>query len=201
VAWKESVRTDTPFSKVFIADNIPPVLKACTKRLEPLGAPLIAEAGEALQTIDRIVAQLDPYGLHFTFLDPYKLESLSFKIIQKLAAFRRMDLLMHVSAYDLQLNLRQYMAREHSPLDDFAPGWRGAVDPQTADDNLIRGKILEHWRNLLKGEGLTTAETHPLVVGQDNQKLYWLAFAAKHELALEFWDKIKRIGPEQLKLI
>ena len=145
--------------------------------------------------------QLDPYGLHFAFLDPFNLGSLAFEIIGKLATLQRIDLLLHVSAMDLQMNLRQYIARERSPLDAFAPGWRDAVDVRSADDNLIRGKVLEYWRTLLKSAGLTTAETHELVVGSGNQRLYWLAFAAKHELALEFWEKIKRVGPEQLKLI
>jgi len=200
VAWLESVRCNAPFSKVLIADHNEQLLKACEARLLKHGAPVVTFFGDAQNTVDALIRQLDPHGLHFILLDPYNLESLSFGIVRKLAALKRADILMHVSAVDLQMNLRLYMSRDTSPLDSFAPGWRAHV-PSSSDDVMVRGKILEHWRNLLKLEGLTTTETHQLVVGSGNQRLYWLAFAAKHELALSFWDKIKHVGPEQRTLL
>jgi hypothetical protein len=59
----------------------------------------------------------------------------------------------------------------------------------------IRGKIFEHWRMLLKGIGMDTAEAAELVSGSRNQPLYWLAFAARHSRALEFWEKIQNVNP------
>ena len=100
---------------------------------------------------------------------------------------------MHVSAYDLQVNLRTYMDRSDSPLNSFAPGWRDKIDT-TRPDNLVRPKILEYWRSLLHREGMNTTEAHELVVGTNNQRLYWLAFAARHERAVEFWEKIRAVG-------
>ena len=82
-----------------------------------------------------------------------------------------MDILLHISALDLQRNLGRYIGQEGSPLDSFAPGWRERVDP-TQPVNVIRGKILEHWRSLLFAEGMTTTETKELVRGSKKQRLY-----------------------------
>ena len=200
-AWRESVRGNAAFSKIYIADANSKLLAACETRLKRAGAQVSCEVGDATETVSRIVRVLNPLGLHFAFLDPYNLGSLSFEVIKKLAGLRRMDILLHVSALDLQMNLRTYMEKERSPLDAFAPGWREEIDPNRSDE-LIRGKLLEHWRGLLKSEGMSTTETHELVVGTRNQRLYWLAFAARHNRALDFWDKIRNIEQHrQRKLI
>jgi three-Cys-motif partner protein len=136
------------------------------------------------------------------FLDPYNLRALPFDVLRKLAALERMDILVHVSIQDLQRNLRQYINEgEGSPLDAFAPGWRAKVDT-TRQDNLVRAKLYEHWRSLIAGLGMGTAEVAEKVSGPQNQPLYWLAFAARHQRALEFWEKIRDIeGEGQLPLI
>jgi hypothetical protein len=106
-----------------------------------------------------------------------------------------------VSALDLNRNLRDYIEIHPSPLDFFAPGWRDKVDV-SRPDKMVRAKIREHWRDLLKQEGMNTTEAHELVEGEQRQPLYWLAFAARHDLALQFWEKIRRIRPaQQLQLI
>ena len=194
-AWITSRNGGAPFSEIHIADGNAEFVNACATRLRTQGANVSSEIGEATVTIDRIISRLNPYGLHFAFLDPYNLGSLSFDIIRKLAKFRRMDILLHVSTMDLQMNLRTYMEREASSLDAFAPGWREKVDTMRSNE-LVRGKILEHWRGLLKAEGMDTTESPELVVGTSNQRLYWLAFVARHERALEFWEKIRDVDKQ-----
>jgi hypothetical protein len=34
-------------------------------------------------------------------------------------------------------------------------------------------------------------------VAENNQPLYWLAFAAHHDRALDFWEKIRDLEPER----
>ena len=191
----KNINGGAPFSEIHIADGNAEFVNACATRLRTQGANVSSEIGEATVTIDRIISRLNPYGLHFAFLDPYNLGSLSFDIIRKLAKFRRMDILLHVSTMDLQMNLRTYMEREASSLDAFAPGWREKVDTMRSNE-LVRGKILEHWRGLLKAEGMDTTESPELVVGTSNQRLYWLAFVARHERALEFWEKIRDVDKQ-----
>ena len=93
---------------------------------------MFTEVGAAIQTVDRVVNKLNPYGLHFTFLDPFNLGDLAFEVIRKLAEVKHMDILLHMSAQDLNRNLRMYIRNPPSPLDMFAPGWR----PWTAENDL-----------------------------------------------------------------
>ena len=74
--------------------------------------------------------------------------------------------------------------------------WREHVGDLGRSDEHIRGRILEHWRALLKSVGMDTAEVHVLVSGSKKQPLYWLAFAARHKTALGFWEKIRDLNPE-----
>jgi three-Cys-motif partner protein len=121
-------------------------------------------------------------------------------VIKKLAKIERMDILVHISGQDLQRNLDLYTAQNPSPLDAFAPGWREHVGA-THDQFVIRGKILGRWALLLEAEGMSTPKTHLRIRGSNNQPLYWLAFAARHPLALEFWEQVRDLGPEQLSLL
>ncbi len=185
VAWEEAAKTDTGFTEVHVADANPEILKAVEARLKKHGAPVFSEAGPATETVDRVISKLNPYALHFALLDPYNLNDLPFEIIRKLSALKHMDILVHVSIQDLQRNLQRYIESDNSPLDTFAPGWREHVDTTRAP-HLVRSKILEYWRGLLKSVGMETTEKAELVVGSKNQRLYLLAFAARHERALEF---------------
>jgi three-Cys-motif partner protein len=200
VAWHEAVASGAAFTEVHVADADPEISEAVGARLRKHRAAVFVETGPADQTVDRVIAKLDPYALHFAFLDPYNLRALPFEVIHKLAKLKRMDILIHISVQDLQRNLRRYIYGKNSPLDIFAPGWRGHVDVSRSDE-LIRAKYLEYWRGLLKTVGMATTETAALVVGSKNQRLYLLAFAARHARALEFWEKIRSADGKQQPLL
>jgi three-Cys-motif partner protein len=201
VAWHASVDSRAPFTQVHVADAHGALVGAAEIRLQRVGAPVHAEAGPATETVDRVLSKLNRHGLHVALLDPFNLEALPFAIIRKLAAIDRMDIIIHVSGLDLQRNLREYIAQEESALDAFAPRWREHVN-QNRPQHAVRAGILEHWKRLIAAEGMTTARTLEKVRGPNRQPLYWLAFAARHPLALEFWEKIVNVGPErQLHLV
>lgn len=200
VAWHEAVNGGAAFTQMHVADADPQLSEAVGARLKKFRAPVVAETGPATETVDRVISMLDPYALHFAFLDPYNLKSLPFDIIRKLAGLKRMDILVHVSIQDLQRNLRRYIDSENSPMDVFAPGWRTQVDVSRTP-KLVRAKFLEYWRGLLEAESMGTTETAELIVGTKNQRLYLLAFAARHELALEFWEKVRNGAGDQQPLL
>src|SRR5262249_13786530 len=103
-AWKYASNGKAPFTKIYIADAQPVLCDACETRLARAGAPVRSFRGVAVETVDQAAKELSPHALHFALLDPYNLESLSFSIIQRLAAFERMDIIVHVSALDFQRN-------------------------------------------------------------------------------------------------
>jgi three-Cys-motif partner protein len=198
-AWTESVRGGHPFTELYIADAKQKLVDAAHARLTRQGAKVIADHGPAAMTVGPIVKQLDPSALHFAFLDPFNLESLPFSVLERLASLERMDMLIHVSLMDLQRNLRAYIAREDTPLDAFAPHWRDKVDIAQHDD-IVRGQIFHHWVDLLRTLDMTVADGVELVSATGNQPLYWLAFTARHDRALEFWEKIRKLDSQHLLL-
>ncbi len=185
-AWNESVRTKTPFNSVFIADADEERLLYATERLKRLGAPVKAFHGEAVDTAKLIRAQIDPYGLHFAFIDPYNLSAFDFSVIETLSKRKRMDMMVHISKMDLQRNTGLNVRAQKSAFDKFVPGWRSAVDlnqPFTA----IRRAVFELWKDKVVQLGMAASTDMQLITGSRGQHLYWLTLAARHELALAFW--------------
>jgi three-Cys-motif partner protein len=119
---------------------------------------------------------------------------LPFSVIEKLAKFEHMDMLIHVSIHDFQRNLRIYMEERGGPLDRFAPGWRDAVSGQDTD-KAVRLKIFQHWLNLIRSLDMAASEGE-LVSGSNNQPLYWLVLVARHPRAHEFWGKIRNVSDQ-----
>lgn len=189
VVWNN--RGFGPFTQVYVADLHPDLVLDCHARLQEAGAPVDRIEGEADTTVDEVIARIDEKSFHFAFLDPFNLGSLSFDVIRKLARLRSIDILVHVSAQDLNRNLRRYIEKEGSSLDRFAPGWRGKVDTSLADP-AVRTAIFRYWTSLIKTlKGMLVAEAMQLVSGDEGQPLYWLAFVSRHALGHKFWKAIQ----------
>jgi three-Cys-motif partner protein len=186
-AWKTSLEGGAPFSDVFISDLDEARLNACASRLSRLGAPVHPIHASAADAADRMVAAVSGYGLHFAFVDPYNLETLDFRVIQTLSRLNRIDLLIHLSAMDLQRNLVINLAADNSAFDAFAPGWRDKVDT-TGSQLEVRRRMVEYWRGLVAKLGVWPSTNQRLVTGERKQPLYWLLLAAKHDLAHKFWE-------------
>jgi three-Cys-motif partner protein len=197
VAYRCAIEAGVPFSSIYVADAAAEVGRACEKRLRAAGASPFMEVGVAQETAARIVGRLNPYGLHFVFLDPYNLEQLSFSVFEALASLKRVDILVHVSAQDLQRNLDAYSASEESPLDRFAPGWRAAVDLRQSQP-ATRAAYIAHWTSKMEALGLPPARRAELVLGTaKNQRLYWLVFISRSEFAKSLWDKIRNVSGQR----
>ena len=96
VAFKSARDGGVPFSKFYTADADEEKCRAAEKRISEAGGSPAVEVGKAEDTVGRIANRLNPYGLHFAFLDPYNLDQLPFSVIETLARFRHMDMLIHV---------------------------------------------------------------------------------------------------------
>jgi three-Cys-motif partner protein len=192
IAHKEAARRSAPFSVMHLGDAREDFCAAVKARLDRLNARAVMYPMRAEDSARVIVRALNPHGFNFAFIDPFGFDGLPFSIIETLAAFRRMDIIVHVSAMELQRKLPEYVDSSECSLDRFAPGWRDAVRGLNPSDIVARGKILEHWIKLIRKAGFEEAQGMPLIRGSKNQALYWLAFVAKHELGRKFWDSIAR---------
>ena len=179
-AWRASVKSGTPFSQVYVCDSDHNNLQACVERLQRLGAPVTGyclPASEAVvQVADDLKAKF-PHGLHFAFIDPFSLEALEFKLIQRLSELKRIDLLIHLSAMDLQRNLSTHLAASNTSWDGFAPGWQTCIDtlgPQSE----VRRRLVEYWRQKISQLGLWPSTEQRLVTGDKGQPLYTSVWGA-----------------------
>jgi three-Cys-motif partner protein len=194
VAFKAARQSRTGFSDLHFNDIDQENIEALAKRISNLGGAANYYSESAGVAIDRIAYALNPAGLHFAFLDPYNLENLPFSIIQRLAKFPRMDMLIHVSIFDLQRNLRRYLD-DGRVLDAFMPGWRGTVDINR-NDQAVRTALLHHWLDRIRNLGKSPAEGIELVSATKGQRLYWLVFVSAHELGLKLWNDIRQVGDQ-----
>lgn len=187
-AFENAKGSLAPFARIEISDADVDLLHAAESRLRRRGAPVRATPGPALAALERIVPSLNQYGLHFAFLDPHNLGSLSFDLFDKLAKLRRVDVLVHVSVSDLQRNVDFYSSEECKQFDEFAPGWRAAVGTNM-NKTALRTEIIRYWTTKVEAVGLPPAGHCELISGPGGQRLYWLMLLG-HELAHELWEKI-----------
>lgn len=182
------------FSQVHIADQNTRNLDVCRQRLEFIKSPdLRTYKGDAIDTAKEVVKNLNPWGLHLAFLDPYSLGALPFEVIQELGKLKRMDLIMHISEMDLQRNI--IGKNEVHKLDAFAPGWRMSVDISQPQP-VVKNQVLQHWKGLFSALDYTVSDNIERVRGGKNQPLYWLVFASRHNKADEFWKHISNVSPQ-----
>jgi three-Cys-motif partner protein len=194
VAFKCAKEGGVPFSQFYIADADPEKCTACATRISNEGGNAFAATGTAQVTSARIVSQLNRYGLHFAFLDPYNLDDLPFSVIESFSGLKRIDLLIHVSAQDLQRNLDTYSMSTDGPLGRFAPGWRNVVDLKQSQ-RATRAAYIEYWISKMTALGLPPARHAELVSGTTkNQRLYWLIFVSRSDFAKNLWDKIRNVS-------
>jgi three-Cys-motif partner protein len=194
VAYKAAQRSGTKFSELHFNDLDPDNMHALDQRIAALGGAAKFYNEMAETAVDRVIYALNPDGLHFAFLDPYNLESLPFSIIQKLAKLNRMDMLIHVSIFDLQRNLRRYLA-DGRILDSFMPGWSDIVDVNRSDQ-AVRTDLLRHWLGLIRDLGTTPADGIELVSATGGQRLYWLVFVSAHPLGRKLWSDISNVNDQ-----
>jgi len=184
-AWKASVASGAPFTQVFISDIDQACVDACTARLKKLNAPVTAICADAVSAVPQMISGVNNLGLHLALLDPYNLE-LDFRIIQGLSALKRVDLVIHLSAMDLQRNLANNLKGDESAFDVLAPGWRDSID-LAASKQTIRAAVIEYWRGKVAALGKWPSATQRLITGEKHQPLYWLLLASGHQLAQKFW--------------
>jgi three-Cys-motif partner protein len=190
VAFKAARHSRAPFSELHFNDVHSENVDALRQRMIRLGGSAIYHSEAAASAVDRVIYALNPSGLHFAFLDPYNLENLPFSIVERLAKLPRMDMLIHLSIFDLQRNLRRYV-EDGRVLDAFMPGWRNSIDAKRTD-HAVRHDLLHHWLGLIRALGTSPAAGIELVSATRGQRLYWLVFVSAHELGRKLWNDYQK---------
>ena len=183
-----AAQATVPFTEMHLNDFDAGNSSAVDARIRALGGAAICYSDPADVAVDKIVAAVNPSGLHFAFLDPYNLEGLSFDIIRKLSKLK-VDMLIHVSVQDLQRNLDDY-SKQGGVFDTFAPGWKAHVNPNQAI-NSFRAALMKYWMAEIRKLGTMPAKGVELIVGSKGQRLYWLVFVSGHDHGRKLWEAIR----------
>jgi three-Cys-motif partner protein len=191
VAFNAGHASGRPFSEMHLSDLEAQNSAALVQRIKALGGAPTSYVGEAGVVVDQVMSAINPYGLHLAFLDPFNLAQLPFSIIEKMLRVKRMDMIIHVSVQDLQRNFDTH-SRVGQSLDIFAPGWRDEVNVNQATAAL-RAAFVEYWLGMIRALGTRPATGKPLIVGEKNQRLYWLVFLSSNPLGHELWNDVQNL--------
>lgn len=192
VAFNVGRASGYPFSEMHLSDLEAQNSAALVQRIKALGGAPTSYVGEASVVVDQVMNAINPHGLHLAFLDPFNLAQLPFSIIERMLRVRRMDMIIHFSLQDLQRNLDKY-SRVGGTLDIFAPGWRDAVDVNQSTAAL-RASFVEYWLKSIRALGTHPATGIPLIVGEKNQRLYWLVFLSSNPLGQKLWNDVQSLS-------
>jgi three-Cys-motif partner protein len=195
VAFKAGQASGHPFSEMHLSDLEAANSSALAQRIEGLGGLAKSYVGDASVVVDQVMSAINPHGLHLAFLDPFNLAQLPFSIIERMLRVRRMDMIIHVSLQNLQRNLDEY-TREGGTFDIFAPGWRDAVDVKQSMAAL-RAALIEYWLAAIRSLGTHPATGIRLIVGEKNQRLYWLVFLSSNPLGQKLWNDVQNLSGQR----
>lgn len=192
VAFKQAKKSAAPFTSIEISDADKGLLNAAETRLQLIGAPVHVTPGPAIVAMKKIVSKLNPYGLHFAFLDPHNLGALSFQLFESMVRLPNIDVLVHVSLQDLRRNVDRYSTREYKQFDVFAPGWRAEVNIDQ-HPRPLRAAIIKFWSSRVEAIGLPRAKHCEIVTSTRGQHLYWLMLLSKSKFARDLWNRINSL--------
>jgi three-Cys-motif partner protein len=192
VAFKAGRASGQPFSEMHLSDLEAHNSSALASRINALGGAATTYVGDANVVVDQVMKTISRYGLHLAFLDPFGLAQLPFSIIERMLRVQRMDMIIHVSLQDLQRNLDEYSRVGDPTLDNFAPGWRDAVDVKQSMAAL-RAALIDYWLKSIRSLGTHPATGIPLIVGEKNQRLYWLVFLSSNPLGTRLWNDVQNL--------
>jgi three-Cys-motif partner protein len=192
VAWRKALTKGGRFAKVVIGDLDAEALSACAARLTHLGADVTALHGAAETTVEQVLQLIPQDGLHLAYLDPFNMGHLPFSVIQKLAKFKKIDIVVHFSVMDLQRDFELDFERDASRFEVFAPGWKSHVNVQSHSKQQARLEFVKYWLELVKSVGFKCSEEKPLMTNSKNGPLYRMMFLSRHPLGDKLWTEINR---------
>ncbi len=193
-AYRQSVRSGAPFTKLLVGDIEPDRVHANEMRLKAAGANIQSFVGPAKQTVDEM-AKAVPFGaLALAYIDPYNLEFLSFSIIERLAKLQYVDFAVHFSLMDLTRNIDMELDPKRDRFDDALPGWRLAAPIDELSKSRLPAWFFDAWCRAVGALGFRISGQMPLISDGKGRSIYRLVFFSRHPLPDRIWNDIARSG-------
>ena len=207
-------RNDASFNNYYYFDIMQANVDALQQRIEKNFGVHI-KCGDSNILVDDLVQELlkHHYRYHFAFIDPFSPQALKFDTLKRLAKLIRMDMLINFPIGAIKRNLKTWMNRSDTILDDFlgTGEWRQEIKESTRD-NTFRVLIEIYKKQLISigypKEGLRAASSDNEIysglptVSIRNTKdvdLYVLILASKHPLGQKIWNSSIKYSPDGQK--
>lgn len=186
--------TEARFSQVILCDLDAENAAALRARTRDDRHRVVVVEGDCNEEIDRIVSLVPEHGLNIALIDPFAPSTFKWSTIAKLAATKRMDLLIHFPTGATKRNFF------HSGFDqtiDQMVGttrWRSSIH---AAEHVP--KLIDTLREQLVALGYESERVNTLPVQTEkNLLLYHLVFASKDMRGTKIWKSItKHDGPQR----
>ncbi|OGJ93701.1 MAG: hypothetical protein A2487_06435 [Candidatus Raymondbacteria bacterium RifOxyC12_full_50_8] len=201
------------FDKYIFCDIKPEALYALKKRIENAKIEAIVSfvEGDVNLSTDKILKEIPKHGpnfkvLSFCFIDPYKMDNLTFDTIRKLSA-KFMDFLILIPTYmDAHRNPQNYEKTENTCVDRFLgnPNWRldwiKEKEQGAHFADFIHSAFAKQMQSL-KYQEVNTDDASILVRNtQKKAPLYHLSFFSKHKRGHDFFKEAKKYSNPQTNL-
>lgn len=175
-----------PFSKLILCDIDAENVRALTHRLSPYHDRVKIIEGDCIANIDKVAHEIPEHGLNFALIDPFGPTGLDWSLIERLARFARMDLLIHFPTGSLKRNLHNH------------PDFKKMVGSFDANGDVLSpnelNRVMDRLRENLAQLGYTGQQVrHVPIRNSRHVILYHLFFASKKALADNIWSSIAKI--------
>lgn len=192
VAYRQSVQSGAPFTKLLVGDIEAERSHANELRLKAVGASVQSFVGPAKQTVDEMAKSV-PFGaLALAYVDPYNLEFLSFSIIERLAKLQHVDFAVHFSLMDLKRNIDMELNPKRGRFDHALPGWRSFAPTDELSKKRLSAWFFDAWCNAIGDLGFKISGQMPLITDGKGHSIYRLVFFSRHPLPHRIWNDIAR---------
>lgn len=175
-----------PFTRIILCDLEAENTATLRKRFEHDGRVEVID-GDCNETIDQVVDRVPQHGLNLALIDPYGMRAIAFETIRRLAAVKRMDLLIHFPTGDMKRNFAQ------------DPEWFARFVGTNAWGFELRGpsdiaKLIQILRGQLATLGYGSDQVREAPIRNTvGVTLYHLVYASKDPLGDKIWRTIAKI--------
>lgn len=191
-AYRQSVQSGAPFTKLLVGDIEGERAHANELRLKAAGATVQSFVGPADETVNAMTKAV-PFGaLALAYIDPYNLEFLSFSIIERLAKLQYVDFAVHFSLMDLTRNIDMELDPKRDRFDHALPGWRLAAPTNELSKSSLPAWFFDTWCKAVQALGFKISGQMPLITDGKGRSIYRLVFFSRHPLPDRIWNDIAR---------
>lgn len=187
---------EAPFTQLVLCDLAPENVRALRARTAGDASRVTVVEGDCNEKIEQAAAAIPEHGLNIALVDPFALQALKFSTLKRLAAFKRMDLVVHFPTADIKRNLGQNENTKRW-LDEAlgTNEWSTKITSSTDVAGLI-----EVFKKQLGTLGYQSqhVRSEPIRNNQ-NATLYYLVYASKSDRGDKIWQSITKNKPSGQK--